>query len=131
MAHNARRINLLNTTMKSKKEKEEEQQAVWEARFKKRYNDQRRREHEDSLKFFQKMVIKGEDLEQNLYNSVRNAEYTRQKQEQSVRRIKQNLSELKQKNAQKIKSEMAESFKQEQEMEQQLIREKAVLDKVS
>ena len=77
------------------------------------------------------MVSKGEDTEQNLYAKVRNAEYARQKQEQNVRRLHQQLQEIKRRNAAVVKKELAAVNKQEQELEQQLYREKAELDKVS
>ncbi|XP_033742721.1 trichohyalin-like isoform X2 [Pecten maximus] len=128
-AHNARRVNLLSSTMSDKKMKEDGKQAVWEARFKKRYNDHRRKEHDDQLKFFQKMVTKGDDLEQNLYNKVRNAEYTRQKQEQAVRRLQQTLADVKRKNSIKIRQELSERQREEKELQEKLIREKAELDK--
>ncbi|XP_067672325.1 trichohyalin-like [Haliotis asinina] len=128
-AHNTRRVTQLHNSMRQKKDKEESQQAVWEARFKRRQAEQQRREHEDSLKFFQKMVVKGEDTEQNLYQKVRNAEYARQKQEQTVRRIHNDLQETKRINAIKLKKEIAERHQQEQELEHKLIREKAELDK--
>ena len=76
------------------------------------------------------MVNKGEDQEQTLYAKVRNAEYSRQKQEQNVRRIQQQLQEVKRRNAAQVKKELAAVTKQEQELEQQLYREKAELDKV-
>ena len=76
------------------------------------------------------MVSKGEELEQNLYNKVRNAEYARQKQEQSVRHLQQQLQEVKRKNAIKVKQEIAERNRKEIELEQQLMKEKAELDKV-
>lgn len=129
-AHNARRVSQLQTFMKNKKVDLEKKQQVWEARFQKRSSEQARREHEDSLKFFQKMVNKGEDQEQTLYAKVRNAEYSRQKQEQNVRRIQQQLQEVKRRNAAQVKKELAAVTKQEQELEQQLYREKAELDKV-
>ncbi|XP_060071550.1 trichohyalin-like [Ylistrum balloti] len=128
-AHNARRINQLASTMSEKKMKEDEKQAVWDARFQKRYNDHRRKEHDDQLKFFQKMVTKGDEFEQNLYNKVRNAEYTRQKQEQSVRRLQQTIADVKRKNSIKIRQELSERHREERELQEKLIREKAELDK--
>lgn len=82
------------------------------------------------LGFFQKMVTKGEDYEQNLYSRVRNAEYNRQKQEQSVRRLQQQLNELRKKNAATMTKDIAEKHRQEVELEQLLVKEKAELDKV-
>ena len=77
------------------------------------------------------MVGKGEDQEYNLHNRVKNAEYARQKQEQRVRKLNQQLMELKRKNAVKIKNEMTEVERSEKELEQQLIREQAELTKVT
>lgn len=76
------------------------------------------------------MVAKGEDYEQNLYSKVRNAEYNRQKQEQSVRRLQQQLNELRKKNAATMTKDIAEKHRQEVELEQLLVKEKAELDKV-
>lgn len=61
---------------------------------------------------------------------MRNAEYARQKQEQTVRRMQQQLAELKRKNAVRVKNELAQTHKEEKDLEQALIREKAELDKV-
>ena len=77
------------------------------------------------------MVNKGDDLEQSLYNKVRNAEYARQQQEQSVRRTQQALAETKRLNNLKLTQEIAERHRQEKELEQSLLKEKAELDKVS
>ncbi|XP_052069048.1 trichohyalin-like [Mytilus californianus] len=128
-SHNARRVHYMTTNLRNKKEKEEAQQLVWEGRFKRRNADQERRKHEDSLKFFKKMVTKGEDQEKNLYNQVRNSEYARQKQEQNVRRLQQQLAEIKRKNSIKIREELSERQRLEREIEQTYIREKAELDK--
>lgn len=76
------------------------------------------------------MVTKGDEMEHSLYNKMRNAEYARQKQEQTVRRMQQQLAELKRKNAVRVKNELAQTHKEEKELEQSLIREKAELDKV-
>ncbi|XP_052240434.1 trichohyalin-like isoform X2 [Dreissena polymorpha] len=129
-AHTVRRVKLLKTNMKQKKLTEEAKQKVWEERFKKRVSEKTRLEHEDSLKFFQKMVSKGEEQEQMLYGKVRNAEYGRQKQEQAVRRLQQQLAEVKRRNAAIVKQTLAERNQEEVELEQALIREKAELDKM-
>ena len=77
------------------------------------------------------MVHRAEEREHSLFSRVRNAEYARQKQEQSVRKAQQELYEIKRQNAQKIKEEMSQLTKQEQELEQKLLREQAQLAKVS
>ncbi|RUS79894.1 hypothetical protein EGW08_012332 [Elysia chlorotica] len=129
-AHNTRRVNLLSTSMRQKKDKEVAQQEVWEKRFKVRDHEAQRRKHEDSLKFFQKMVTKGEEVEQELYANVRSSEYARQKQDQEVRRTQQTLAEMRRINAIKMKEDMVERKRQEEMLQQKLIREKAELDKV-
>ncbi|KAK3760560.1 hypothetical protein RRG08_022843 [Elysia crispata] len=129
-AHNTRRVNLLSSSMKQKKDKEVAQQEVWEKRFKVRDHEAQRKKHEDSLKFFQKMVTKGEEVEQELYANVRSSEYARQKQDQEVRRTQQTLAELRRINAIKMKEDMVERKRQEEMLQQKLIREKAELDKV-
>ncbi|XP_048761242.1 trichohyalin-like isoform X2 [Ostrea edulis] len=129
-AHNMRRIHLMNSSLKSRKEKGAQHEEICQSRFKKRYNEKQRLDHEDSLKFFQKMVTKGDEMEHSLYNKMRNAEYARQKQEQTVRRMQQQLADLKRKNAIRVKTELAETHREEKDLEQSLIREKAELDKV-
>ncbi|KAK7111931.1 trichohyalin-like isoform X2 [Littorina saxatilis] len=129
-AHNAKRVNRLATSMKTKKEKEDAQQEVWESRFKARSLEADRKKHEDSLKFFSKMVTKDEEREQSLYNSVREAEYARQKKDQEVRRINQKLLNVRAANQQKLKQEQIKVNHSETELEQVLMREKAELDKM-
>ncbi|XP_052790622.1 E3 ubiquitin-protein ligase BRE1A-like isoform X3 [Mya arenaria] len=128
--HTSRRALLMKKTMKQKKVTDEAKQKVWEERFRKRASEKARLEHEDSLKFFQKMVTKGEEQEQHLYGKVRNAEYSRQKQDQAVRRLQQQLAEVKRRNAAIVKQTLAERNQEEVELEQALIREKAELDKM-
>lgn len=52
-AHNMRRIHLMNSSLKSRKEKGAQHEEICQSRFKKRYNEKQRLDHEDSLKFFQ------------------------------------------------------------------------------
>ena len=76
------------------------------------------------------MVRRAEEREHSLFNRVRNAEYARQKQEQNLRKAQQELYDIKRQNAQKIKEEITQLDKQEQELEQKLQREQAQLAKV-
>ena len=76
------------------------------------------------------MVAKDEEREQSLYNSVRESEYARQKQDQEVRRIQHRLLSMRAQNAQKLKQEQMKINLTEQQLEQQLVKEKAELDKV-
>ncbi|KAK7489125.1 hypothetical protein BaRGS_00019639 [Batillaria attramentaria] len=129
-AHNAKRVQRLQTHMMTKHDKEEAQQAVWEARFKARSQEAERRKHEDQLKFFQKMATKDEEREQMLYNTVRESEYSRQKQDAEVRRLQQKLLAVRAQNAKKLKSEQMKCSMTEKELEQALIKERAELDKM-
>ena len=81
--------------------------------------------------YFQKEVSKGEEVEYNLYNKVKNSEYKRQQQEQSLRRLHNDIHEVKRENAAVIKIQMLEAAQQEEEMKQKLSKEQAMLAKVS
>ncbi|KAL8564067.1 hypothetical protein ACOMHN_034544 [Nucella lapillus] len=129
-AHNAKRVQQLQTSLKTKKEKEDAQQVVWEARFKARALEADRKKHEDSLKFFSKMVTKDEECEQALFNTVRESEYARQKKDQDVRRLHQRLLTLRTQNQQRLKEEQKKVNQNERELEQIFIREKAELGKL-
>ncbi|XP_076458862.1 uncharacterized protein LOC143292457 isoform X1 [Babylonia areolata] len=129
-AHNAKRVQRLQTSMKSKKEKEDAQQEVWEARFKARSLEADRKKHEDSLKFFTKMVTKNEEREQSLYGSVRESEYARQKKDQEVRRLQQQLLAVRARNQERLKQEQIKVSQNEKELEQLLLKEKAELGKL-
>jgi hypothetical protein len=61
---------------------------------------------------------------------VRNAEYSRQKQDQTVRHLQGKLADVKRQNAVKLKEEAVNCQNKEREMEQKLVREQAELDKV-
>ncbi|ELU18781.1 hypothetical protein CAPTEDRAFT_229333 [Capitella teleta] len=128
--HNKRRQGIATTAMVTRKEKSERHETHYGLKATKRKAEQQRREHEDHLKHFSKEVTKGEEAEYALYNKVKNAEYARQKQEQSVRRLSNKLLEMKRVNAVKIKEEMTERTKEEQEMHQRLQREQAMLNKM-
>lgn len=77
------------------------------------------------------MVTKGEEEENRLYNKVREAEYARQKQEQSVKRVQTKYQQTKNNNSQEMKKQLTEFIKKEKEFEQKIVREQAMLDKVS
>ncbi|XP_074647251.1 uncharacterized protein LOC141903151 [Tubulanus polymorphus] len=125
-----RKKNKLSKMMREKKEKEISQQIVFEDRFKRRMIEQKKREHEDHLKHFQKTVKKDEDVEHDLFNKVRNTEYNRQKQEQVVRHLQSQLASLKRENALKLKQEMIERSNNEKDIHQKLQREQAELAKM-
>ncbi|KAH9495436.1 hypothetical protein Btru_015105 [Bulinus truncatus] len=129
--HNKRRTDQIRHYVKNKTETEQTQNATLEQKFKERDLEAKRYKHEDAFKFFQKMVSKGEEKEQSLFNTVRTAEYTRQQKDHSVRRLQLSLAELKRLNAIKIKEEMVERQRREESMKQTLLKEKSELDKVN
>ena len=73
----------------------------------------------------------GEEQEYSLYNRVKNAEYSRQKREQAVRKTQTKLLERRREHANELKSKMLEMTKEERELEQALERQRAELAKVS
>ncbi len=76
-------------------------------------------------------VQKDDELEQDLYKTVKEAEFLRRKKDHEVKKIQEDFIELKKKNAVLIKEAIAKAFVEEKELEQKLFREKAKLDKVS
>lgn len=77
------------------------------------------------------MVVKGEEEENRLYNKVREAEYARQKQEQSVKRLQGKSQATKNKHSQEMKRQLSEFIKIEKENDQKVQREQATLDRVN
>jgi hypothetical protein len=66
-----------------------------------------------------------------LYKKLKDAEQASQQLEQTVRTSELRLTETRRSNAARIKEEMMEMAKQESELEQVLLRERAALNKVS
>uniref|UniRef100_A0A2C9LWJ1 Uncharacterized protein n=1 Tax=Biomphalaria glabrata TaxID=6526 RepID=A0A2C9LWJ1_BIOGL len=128
--HNKRRLFKLRNYVQEKTEKESAENVVLEQKFKERQLEAQRYKHEDALKFFSKMVNKGEEKEQSLFSTVRTAEYNRKQQEHSVHRLQNSLAELKRINANKIKEEMVERQRNEETAQHKLLKEKSELDKV-
>ncbi|KAK0047964.1 meiosis-specific nuclear structural protein 1-like isoform X2 [Biomphalaria pfeifferi] len=129
-AHNKRRLFKLRNYVQEKTEKESAENVVLEQKFKERQLEAQRYKHEDALKFFSKMVNKGEEKEQSLFSTVRTAEYNRKQQEHSVHRLQNSLAELKRINANKIKEELVERKRNEESSQYRLLKEKSELDKV-
>ncbi len=75
-------------------------------------------------------MTKLEEIEHDLSNKVRAAEYTRKQKEQSCRRMGNQLAELKRRNQQKMKQIMLECLAGERDLEQKILREQAELYKV-
>ncbi len=88
------------------------------------------KDHEDHLKHFQKLVSKDDELEQDLYKSVKEAEFNRRKQDNELKKLQEQLVEIKKQNAVQIKEAIAKAFAEEQEFQQKIFREKAKLDRV-
>nr|KAI8765641.1 meiosis-specific nuclear structural protein 1-like isoform X2 [Biomphalaria glabrata] len=128
--HNKRRLFKLRNYVQEKTEKESAENVVLEQKFKERQLEAQRYKHEDALKFFSKMVNKGEEKEQSLFSTVRTAEYNRKQQEHSVHRLQNSLAEHKRINANKIKEEMVERQRNEETAQHKLLKEKSELDKV-
>lgn len=89
------------------------------------------KEHEDHLKHFQKLVQKDNEIEQELYKSVKEAEFMRRKKDMELKKLQERLIELKKQNAAQIKELIAKAHNDEQEFEQKILKEKSKLDKVS
>ena len=105
------------------------------------------KQHEDQLKHFQvypldwssivlyfvllqKMLDKNEEVEHNLRQSVKEAEYQRRKKEQEVQRLKDELIRKKRDDAKKIHDAIARAEQEEKSLERHLFKEKSKLDEV-
>lgn len=126
----ARKKLLTTQQWHEKKEKSEQSEAENFAKFQQRSADVRTLEHEDDLKHFQKAVERGEMMERSLFEKAKTAEHARQKQSQTIRQLQKTLAETRQQNALKLQSEMADITKREQDLMQQIQKEKASLEKV-
>lgn len=88
------------------------------------------KDHEDHLKHFQKVVQKDDEVEQDLYKSVKEAEFLRRKQDNDLKKMQEQLIEMKKQNAAQIKELIAKASAEEQEYQQKILKEKSKLDKV-
>ncbi len=87
--------------------------------------------HEDHLKHFQKIVQKDEECEKDLYKTVKEAEFLRRKKDNELKKMQDQLIELKRKNSIQIKQAIAKAFQEEEEFQQKILKEKARLDRVN
>ena len=76
------------------------------------------------------MLDKNEELEHNIRQSVKEAEYQRRKKEQEVQRLKGELIRKKREDAKKIHDAIARAEHEEKLLERHLVKEKTKLDEV-
>lgn len=117
--------------MTEKIEKNEEHEKLFKSKAVHKMTELEAKEHEDHLKHFQKLVQRDEELEQELFKTVKEAEFLRRKKDMELKKLQDQFIELKKQNAVQIKQTIAKAFAQEQEFEQKIYKEKAKLDKVS
>ena len=82
------------------------------------------------MKHFQKLVQKDDEAEQDLYKTVKEAEFLRRKKDNDLKKLQEQFIEMKKQNAVQIKDAIATAFSKEKDLEQKIFREKAKLDKV-
>ena len=70
-------------------------------------------------------------MEHDLRKTVKEAEFERRKKEQEIQQLQEELIRKKREDAIRIREEIARAEQEEKELEQNLIREKAQLDKVN
>ncbi|XP_002735399.1 uncharacterized protein LOC100377077 [Saccoglossus kowalevskii] len=128
-AHDIKRqANITHLTKHRKQQHEQELDAYLE-RLTKRQHEAARLEHEDKLKHCLRYVNKHEEVEQELYNKVRQAEYSRKQKEQTCKRLHNKLQEMKRNNSITMKEHAVECLRKEKELDQKLQREQADLYK--
>ncbi|CAF0981483.1 unnamed protein product [Didymodactylos carnosus] len=127
---NNRRNQLMSQYLRDKTEKSEEKEVLGSEKAKVSYIDLETKQHEDHLKHFQKIMNKNEEQEHDLYKNVKEAEFSRRKKEQDVKKLQGELVKTKRVHAEKIKGEISKAEKTEKEIKQQLVKEKSRLDKL-
>ena len=127
----SRRTQIQSQIQSARVEQKDEHESLFKAKAAHRLTELKAREHEDHLKHFQKLVQKDDDLEQDLYKTVKEAEFLRRKRESELKKLQEQFIELKKQNAAQIKEIIAKAAAEEQEFQQKLLREKAKVDRVS
>ncbi|CAF0740928.1 unnamed protein product [Brachionus calyciflorus] len=126
------RRQALNTRLLNEKiQKSDEHEQLFKSKASHRLTELQAKDHEDHLKHFQKLVQKDDEIEQDLYKSVKEAEFQRRKKDMELKKLQEQLVETKKQNAAQIKELIARAYSQEQEIEQKLLKEKSKLDKYS
>lgn len=124
-----RRAQLQNNQLSERKEKNQEHETMFKARASHRLTELQLKDHEDNLKHFQRLVQKGDEQEKDLYKTVKEAEFQRRKKDNELKRLQDEYIELKKANSVKIKELIANALAQEKDIEQKILKEKAVLKK--
>jgi len=125
----ARKAAIQNAVTRERRERGAKILEDWKNRYLERTNEVKLKEVEDNVKHLSKFVSKQEDIEQSLYNQIKNCESERRRQEQTVEGIKQELGAVKKENAKLIKETALRCHKREEELAQRLLREEASLKK--
>jgi len=125
-----RKMQIANRSFSEKKEKSEAFELLHSHKASKRYIESEIKQHEDHLKHFQKVTQKDEEQEHELYKVVKDSEFSRRKQEKEVRELQEKLNQKKKENSVIVKQVIAKAFADEQSLQQDLIKEKAKLDKL-
>ncbi|UJR21744.1 hypothetical protein I4U23_024819 [Adineta vaga] len=125
-----RRTQLMTQYLREKTTREEEREAEGASKAKIHYAEQETQEHEDHLRHFQKTAGKNEEIEHDLRESLKQAEYDRRKKEREVQKLQDTLQKKKKSDAVRVRKEIARAQHEENELEEQLVKEKAKLDKL-
>lgn len=78
----------------------------------------------------QKIALKDDEQQHELYRSVKDSEFLRRKQEKDLKKLQENYKIKQKENSAMIKEILARVFEEEQEMHHKISKEKAKLDKV-
>jgi hypothetical protein len=124
-----RRSQLQQQSLNEKKERNAEHDAAFKAKASQRLTELQLRDHEDHLKHFQKVVQKDDELEKDLYKTVKEAEFQKRKKDTELKKLQEEYIELRKSNSIKIKEMMAQALAAEKEYEQKILKEKSLLKK--
>ncbi len=124
-----RRNQLNQQAQNEKKEKNQEHDITFKAKASHRLTKLQLRDHEDHLKHFQKVVQKDDELEKDLYKTVKEAEFQKRKKDTELKKLQEEYIDLRKSNSVRIKEMIAQALAAEKEYEQKILKEKSVLKK--
>jgi hypothetical protein len=126
-----RKASLQTKLLSERIAKNEQSEGLFKVKANHKLTELKLKSHEDNLKHFQKLVQRDDEKEQDLYKTVKEAEFQRRKKDNDLKKLQEQFIDLKKQNAIQIKEMIAKAFADEQDLEQKILKEKAVLEKVS
>ncbi len=125
-----RKKTLQSIAQNEKRDQSEKSENIFSNKAHGRLIEKDIKQTEDNLKHLQKTSQKDDEQQHELYKNVKDSEFMRRKKEKDVKKLHEVFLTKQKENSAMIKQVLAKVFEEEQNMQQDLAREKAKLDKV-